>query len=438
MNAQVSPARRAHTNSYYAASRNDDSERAGLQGTVKADVCIVGGGFTGLSAGIHLARAGYKVVLLEANRIGWGASGRNGGQAIIGYNSGIGALESRFGLDAAKNYLSMALEGCDIIRQHIEEFQISCDFKPGHVGLATDQKQLHAMEKERQVWARCGRDDLELIPDRPGVQDLVASSNYVGGFFDPNSAHLHPLNLALGEARALESLGGVIHEHSPVTKVDVHQKPVVHTEEGRVNADYVLLAGNAYLGNLIPSIEAKLIPVSSFVIATEPLGEERAAALLKKDYGYTDWRYVLDYYRLSADKRLLFGGKSYYGGAQPANFAEAMRQDMLKVFPQLSDVKIDYAWGGNFAITYSRMPDVGRLRDSNVFYAHGYSGHGVTTTHIVGRLLSEMLAGNAERFDYFSRIRQVPFPGGKYLKVPAVVMGSWYYRLRDMLGASRK
>lgn len=427
-----------HINSYYAATRNRITDYPTLKGRVDCDVCIVGGGFTGLSSAIHLAKRGYKVVLLESARIGWGASGRNGGQAIVGYNTGIGALEARFGGAAAKQYLDMALEGCDIIREHMVEFDINCDYKPGHAGLATDYKQLRAMEKEKTVWARCGHDDLDIFPDHESTLSLVDSQNYVGGFYDPNGGHLHPLNLAIGEARGLETLGGSLYENSRVTRIEATQSPKVFTAEGEVAAKYVVLAGNAYMGNLIPRLEAKLIPVSTFIVCTEPLGESRARQLLKQDYGYTDWRYVLDYFRLTGDHRLLFGGKSYYGGGEPKNYPEQMRRDMIKVFPQLKNVNIEYAWGGNFAITYSRMPDVGRLPDSNVFYAHGYSGHGVTTTHIMGRLLAEALSGTAERFDLFSRIKQIPFPGGKYFKVPAVVMGSWYYLIRDALGASRK
>ena len=427
-----------HVDSYYAATRNRITGYPALRGQVDCDICIVGGGFTGLSSAIHLARRGYKVVLLEGERIGWGASGRNGGQAIIGYNTGIGPLEKRFGTDAGRQYLDMALEGCEIIRDHIKEFAIDCDFKPGHAGLATDNKQLKAMEQEKAVWARCGHDDLVMYPDHQSTTELVDSNNYVGGFYDPNGGHLHPLNLAIGEAQGLESLGGKIYECSRVTDIETTMNPVVRTEYGEVRASYVVLAGNAYMDNLIPKLEARLIPVSTFIITTEPLGEQRARELLKKDYGYTDWRYVLDYFRLTQDNRLLFGGKSYYGGAEPKDFVRRMQRDMLKVFPQLSDVRVDHAWGGNFAITYTRMPDVGRLPDSNVFYGHGYSGHGVTTTHIMRRLLAEAVSGTAERFDLFSRIRPMPFPGGRYFKVPAVVMGSWYYLLRDALGASRK
>lgn len=427
-----------HVSSYYAHSANEHKSYPRLQGETSCDVCVVGAGFTGISTAIHLARRGFQVTLLETAKVGWGASGRNGGQAIIGYNKGIGALESQYGLDTAKDYLGMALEGCDIIRQHIEEFDIQCDFKPGHIGLATNQLQLQAMMHEQEVWARCGHDDLSIIPDAAATRDVVASNNYVGGFLDPNGAHLHPLNLALGEAAALETLGGKIYENSPVVKLQHDDRPVVYTDQGQVNASYVVLAGNAYLGNLIPSLEAKRIPVSSFIITTEPLGEERARQIIRKDMGITDWRYVLDYYRLTSDNRLLFGGKSFYGGKEPKNVSKGMYQDMLKVFPQLKGVNIDYSWGGNFAITYSRMPDVGRLKNSNVFYAQGYSGHGVTTSHVMGKLLAEAIAGTAERFDVFSRVRQIPFPGGKYVKVPAVIAASWYYNLRDVLGGSKK
>ncbi len=424
-----------YVNSYYAHSTNLQLEYPRLEGDHQCDVCVVGGGFSGLSAAIHLIKQGFSVTLLEGAKVGWGASGRNGGQAIIGYNSGIGALEKKYGLDAAKDYLNLALEGCDVIREHIKEFDIDCDFKPGHVGLATNSLQLYAMQHEKEVWARCGHDDLTMISDPTQV---VASDNYVGGFFDPNGGHLHPLNLALGEAAAFTKLGGTIFENSSMVKIDSTTNPVVYTEHGKVNAKYVVLTGNAYMGNQVPSLEAKRIPVSSFIITTEPLGEKRAREIMRQDVGVTDWRYVLDYYRLTADNRLLFGGKSYYGGKEPNGVERDLYQDMLKVFPQLKGVNVDYSWGGNFAITYSRMPDVGRLENSNVFYAQGYSGHGVTTTHVMGRLLAEAVSGTAERFDVFSRVKQIPFPGGKYVKVPAVVAGSWYYKMRDAMGGSKK
>ncbi len=424
-----------HVNSYYAHSANTHEDYPRLKGDHQCDICVVGGGFSGLSAALHLIKQGFSVTILEGAKIGWGASGRNGGQAIIGYNKGIGALEEKYGLDAAKDYLNLALEGCDVIREHIEEFDINCDFKPGHVGLATNSLQLNAMQHEKDVWARCGHDDLKMIKDPKSV---VASDNYMGGFYDPNGGHLHPLNLALGEAAAFTKLGGTIFENSSMVKVDSTNNPVVYTELGKVNAKYVILTGNAYMGDQVPSLEAKRIPVSSFIITTEPLGEKRAREIMRQDVGVTDWRYVLDYYRLTADNRLLFGGKSYYGGKEPNGVERDLYKDMLKVFPQLKGVNVDYSWGGNFAITYSRMPDVGRLENSNVFYAQGYSGHGVTTTHIMGRLLAEAVCGTAERFDVFSRVKQIPFPGGKYVKVPAVVAGSWYYHLRDAIGGSKK
>ncbi len=433
----------AHTDSYYAATIDRANAETSvvfptLRGRVDCDVCVVGGGYTGLSAAIHLTKRGYNVVLLEAARVGWGASGRNGGQAIIGYNAGIGALEQRFGLETAKQFLNMALEGRDIIREHITEFGIQCDFKLGHAGLATDIRQLRAMEREKSVWARCGRDNLILLPESTGVRELVASHNYIGAYIDPDSAHLHPLNLAIGEARGLQQLGGSIYENSPVIRLESSGEPRLYTPAGEVVAKYAVLAGNAYLGNLVPRLQTRVIPVSTFIIATQPLGKERAQAVIRKDYGFTDWRYILDYYRLTSDRRLLFGGRSYYGGKQPRNLAASMHRDMLKVFPQLHDSKVEYAWGGNFALTYSRLPDAGRLPGSNVFYAQGYSGHGITTTHIMGRLLAEVISGTAERFEVFSRIRQVPFPGGKYLRIPAVAVAGWYYQLRDILGASRK
>lgn len=427
-----------HVASYYASTLSESLGFPQLQGEQTCDVCVVGGGFTGLSTAIHLARQGYKVILLEGSKVGWGASGRNGGQAIIGYNNGIGALEQRFGLEDTRKYLEFALEGCQIIREFVCEFDIDCDLKDGHAGLATSMRQLQAMEHEREVWARCGHDDIRVDGGQTAVERMVGSDRYLGTYYDPNGAHLHPLNLARGEARALQSLGGQVFEHSRVVRIDKTLTPTVYTEQGAVKARQVVLAGNAYLGNLIPEMDAKRVPVSSFIVTTEPLSETLATDVIRRDYGFCDWNYILDYYRLTADRRLLFGGESYYGGREPRHVAERLRNNMLRVFPQLKNTRIDYSWGGNFAITYSRMPDVGRLKNSNVFYAQGYSGSGVTTTHIIGRLLAEAVAGSAERFDVFEKVPQIPMPGGRLFKVPAVVMGSWYYLLRDKLGASRK
>jgi len=428
----------SYVDSYYASTLNSELELPQLNGEHECDVCVVGAGFTGLSTAIHLAKRGYKVILREGSKVGWGASGRNGGQAIIGYNNGIGMMEQRFGLDDTRKYLDFVLEGCQIIRDFISEFSIECDLKDGHAGLATSERQLQAMKHEQEVWARCGHDDITINHGLGAVHEMVGSDNYQGTYYDPNGAHLHPLNLARGEARALQKLGGQIFENSRVINIDKTMTPKVYTEKGVVKARQVVLSGNAYMGNLVPEMEAKLVPVSSFIVTTERLTEQVASDVIRQDYGFCDWNYILDYYRMTEDRRLLFGGESFYGGKEPRNVAKRLRNNMIKVFPQLKNARIDYSWGGNFAITYSRMPDVGRLKDSNVFYAQGYSGTGVTTTHIMGRLLAEAVAGTAERFDVFEQVPQLPMPGGRLLKVPAVVMGSWYYLLRDKLGASRK
>lgn len=428
----------SYVSSYYSSTLNLDADYPVLTGEHECDVCIVGAGFTGLSSAIHLAKRGYKVILLEGDKVGWGASGRNGGQAIIGYNNGIGMLEQRFGLDDTRQYLNFALEGCQIIKDLVNEFSIDCDLKPGHAGLATSTRQLDAMRHEQEVWARCGHDDITVEAGLDAVHTMVGSDNYLGTYYDPNGAHLHPLNLARGEAKALTSLGGQIFENSRVMNIDKTITPKIYTENGVVKAKQVILSGNAYMGNLVPEMEAKLVPVSSFIVTTEQLPETLVKDIIRKDYGFCDWNYVLDYYRLTADNRLLFGGESFYGGKEPGDIKQRLQNNMLKVFPQLKNVKIEHSWGGNFAITYSRMPDVGRLKNTNIFYAHGYSGTGVTTTHIMGRLLAEAVAGTAERFDVFEQVPQVPMPGGKLLKVPAVIMGSWYYLMRDKLGASRK
>ena len=259
------------------------------------------------------------------------------------------------------------------------------------------------------------------------------ASNYIGGMLDKQGGHIHPLNLALGEADAIESLGGVIYEHSPATRIERGANPVVHTPQGRVTAKFLVVAGNAYLGNLLAELAAKSMPCGTQVITTEPLPDEVAHSLLPQDYCVEDCNYLLDYYRLSADKRLIYGGGVVYGARDPANIEAIIRPKMLRTFPQLKDVKIEFAWTGNFLLTLSRLPQVGRLGD-NIYYSQGCSGHGVTYTHVAGKVLAEALRGQAERFDAFASLPHYPFPGGQALSVPFSALGAWYYSLRDRLG----
>ena len=422
----------AYPQSYYAASATPGPPRPELNGDVETDVCIVGAGYTGLSTAISLLEHGFKVSIVEAAKVGFGASGRNGGQIVNSYSRDIDVIERSVGPKQAKLLGDMAFEGGRIIRERIAKYNIQCDLKDGGVFAANTHKHMKHLESQKKLWERYGHTQLELM-DAKRIREVVDSDAYVGGMLDMSGGHIHPLNLALGEAAAVETLGGVIYEQSPAIRIERGANPVVHTPNGRVKAKFVVVAGNAYLGNLIPELSAKSMPCGTQVITTEPLSDELAKSLLPQDYCVEDCNYLLDYYRLTGDKRLIFGGGVVYGARDPANIEAIIRPKMLKAFPQLKDVKIDYAWTGNFLLTLSRLPQVGRLGD-NIYYSQGCSGHGVTYTHLAGRVLAEALRGQAERFDAFADLPHYPFPGGRLFQVPFSAIGAWYYTLRDKLG----
>ncbi|QLF94863.1 FAD-binding oxidoreductase [Pseudomonas sp. ABC1] len=418
--------------SYYAASANPSPARPPLEGELQTDVCVIGAGYTGLSTALFLLEQGFKVVVLESARVGFGASGRNGGQIVNSYSRDLDTIERCASSRHAELIGAMAFEGGQIIRERISRYNIDCDLKNGGIFAAITNKQLRHLEAQKNLWARYGYDRLELL-DAKAIRNAVASERYIGGMLDLGGGHIHPLNLALGEAAAVESLGGVIYEQSPAIRIERGENPTVHTLEGKVKASFVVVAGNAYLGNLLPELTAKSMPCGTQVIATEPLSKEQAAGLIPQDYCIEDCNYLLDYYRLSADKRLIYGGGVVYGARDPADIQAIIRPKMLKTFPQLENVRIDYSWTGNFLLTLSRLPQVGRI-GSNIYYSQGCSGHGVTYTHIAGKVLAEALRGQAERFDAFASLPHYPFPGGHSLRVPLSALGAMYYSLRDRLG----
>lgn len=419
--------------SYYAASANAAPERPVIEGTVDTDVCVVGAGYSGLSTALHLAEKGYKVTVVEGARVGWGASGRNGGQVVNGLNASLGTIIKRYGPEFGSFVGNILQEGAEIIRQRVDRYDIQCDLKPKNLFAAFHPKQMRELEAKQALWRQHGMDDHELL-DREGMRRHVGSDAYLGGMIDHSGGHMHPLNLCLGEAAAIEQNGGVIYEMSPVTSVDHSSaNPVVRTARGEVRCKTLVLCGNAYLGGVVSKLAQRVMPVSTQIIATEPLGEERARELLPTDVCVEDVRYVLDYYRLSADNRLLFGGGTVYGGTDPADIVAKLRPNMEKIFPQMKGVKIDYAWSGNFALSFSRVPQMGKI-GPNTFFAHGYSGHGVTGTHLFGRILAEAVDGDLSRFSVFEKVRWYPFPGGRLLREQYCMAGSWWYAMRDAIG----
>jgi len=424
--------RTEHTGSYYADSRHDNDDRPALNGELDVDVCIIGAGFTGISSALHLAEAGFKVAVLEAARIGYGASGRNGGQLVNSYSRDIDSIENNYGPTLGKTLGDMAFEGSEIIRERIKKYNIDCDYKPGGIFAALTSKQLHELEGQQKLWERYGHTNLQML-DKDEMSQHIASDLYLGGLLDRSGGHMHPLNLLLGEVKAFESLGGQVFEDSKAIKIDRTQRPVVHTENGRVTADYLLVAGNAYLGGLVPELAAKSMPCGTQIITTEALDESVAKSLIPGEQCVEDCNYKLDYYRMTADNRLLYGGGVTYGGGDPASIERFVRGHLEKTFPQLSGVKFDYAWGGDFLLTMSRLPQFGKLNDS-IFYAQGYSGHGVTTTHLAGKIIAEAMKGQSEGFDAFASLKHFPFPGGAMMRVPYTMVGAIYYGLRDKLG----
>ncbi len=424
-------ARAEHAVSYYGASANASPEHPVLRGEARCDACVVGAGFTGLSAALHLAERGYSVIVLEAARVGWGASGRNGGQVIVGFAPEISRVDRFVGSAQVGRLWEMSLEAVAIVHQRVARHGIRCDLKPGYLLAAHKRGDLRWMAAEvARLSDEYGYTGARLV-SRAEVAEMVATQRYYGGVHDSRSAHIHPLNYALGVAQAATGAGARIFEGSRVVRIDTAGEAAAHTAEGVVRARHLLLCGNAYLDRLAPSIARKIMPVGAFIAATEPLGEERARALIRDDVAVCDSKFVLDYYRFSADHRLLFGGGASYAGRTPRGLADWLRRRMLRTFPQLAEVAIDYAWGGDVAITTNRLPHFGRLGPS-VFFAHGYSGQGVALAQLGGKLLAEAVAGTAERFDVFARLHHKSFPGGP-LRTPVLVLATLYYRLRDWL-----
>ncbi len=417
---------------YYAATANPSPERPALQGDVHADVCVIGAGYTGLSTALFLAEAGVQVVVLEAVRVGFGASGRNGGQLVNSYSRDIDAVAQQVDAKAAKLIGDMAFEGNRIIRERIARYNIPCDLKNGGVFAAFNDKQMHHLEAQQKLWAKQGYDKVELL-DKEQLRKIVHTDQYIGGSIDHGGGHMHSLNLALGEAAAIESHGGKIYEHSAVVKIERGANPIVHTAQGRVLAKRVVVAGNAYLGNLVPELAAKAMPCGSQVVTTEILSDEMVQDLIPNGECVEDCNYLLDYYRITGDNRLLYGGGVVYGARDPSNVEALIRPKMLKTFPQLKNVKIEFAWTGNFLLTLSRLPQVGIL-NNNIYYSQGCSGHGITYTHLAGKVLSEAILGRPERLQAFAQLPHYPFPGGRMFSVPFSAIGAAWYTLRDRLG----
>jgi len=423
-----------YVSSYYAASAHAASAWPQLQGSIECDACVVGGGIAGCSAALHLAETGLRVVLLEEHRIGWGASGRSGAQALFGVAAGQAKRERLIGAQDARVVWDVSVAGLALMRERIARHGIRCDWADGHLLTAVKprhEQELHAELHELQ--------DKYAYPSvrylsRAELRAQLATDRYLGALYDTNSGHLHPLNYTLGLAAAARGAGVQIFEgtralrYAPSGTAQVR----VTTADGEIRARHLVLCGNVYLGATAPQLASKIMAVATYIVATEPLGEERARQLIANNAAVADMNWVLDYFRRSADHRLLFGGRVNYSGLRSFDAPAATRARMLRVFPQLNDVRIDYAWGGEVDITLNRAPHFGRLAP-NVYFLQGFSGHGIALTGIAGQLVAEAVAGTAGRFDVFARIPHGTFPGGAALRRPALVLAMLYYRIKDML-----
>jgi len=425
--------KQAHINSWYAATANQQLDFPPLQGESTADVCVIGGGYTGLSTAIHLRKLGYSVILLEANQVGWGASGRNGGHVGIGQRAGQDELEKWVGLDQAKALWKLGLEAVDLVCGLIDDNNIECELKSGNFHVTAKSSELAGLQEEVEHLHKVYDYHNIRYVDMAELREMTSGQGFVGGLLSPDCRHLHPLNFALGLARAAVNAGATIHEGSRVTAYSEGDEVRVKTAGGEVRARFLVLACNGYLEKLEPRTAGRIMPINNYMLATEPLPEALARQLIRDDTSMSDSLFVINYWKLSADNRLLFGGGESYSRRFPADIKGFVRKYMLRIYPELESTRIDYGWGGTLAITMNRMPDFGRL-SSQVFYAHGFSGHGIPTAVLAGKLLAEVISGSAERFDVMASVPSKQFPGGTMLRWPGLVAGMLFYSLRDRLG----
>jgi gamma-glutamylputrescine oxidase len=417
--------------SYYAMT-DASSVRAPLSAETRVDVAVLGGGIAGWSAALHLAERGYRVALLEARTIGYGASGRSGGQTIFGLAIGQQKLQRQVGRDDAHRLFALSIEALDLTQSLIREHAIECDYRANHVHVAVKPRHVAELaEWHRELTGEYAYESVRLL-NRDELQGHVRSPRYLAGLLDTRSGHLQPLKYTQGLARAAQAAGALIYENSEVLRYEDGPEVRVHTAQGTVRCSHLVLCGNAYIGAVAPALARRILGVGTYIIATEPLSEERISNLLPSNAAVADINWVLDYFRASADHRLLFGGRVSYSAVQPPHLPESMRQRMVRVFPSLKDAKVSRAWGGYLDITRSRAPNFGKLAP-NVYYLQGFSGHGISLAGLAGKLAAEAIAGTAERFDVFARIPHRDFPGGRLLRRPSLMLAMLYYRLRDLL-----
>lgn len=424
-----------NSRNYYEASAQRDAPLPPVQGAVRADVLVVGAGFSGLSAAIELAQRGYRVAVLEAGRVCGGASGRNGGQAIAGFAGGQRTFETQLGRAEARMAWDMSLQALDLVDARIAEFGIDCDRQFGYLYVADAARKARALEAE---FAQLERDYgfATTLAHGPEVRGLIDSPRYCAAVYERRSGHLHPLKYGLGLLRAAQSLGVQVFEHSAVRSLSRGAELIARTDGGQVSAKFAVLAGNysleAHGPDVAPSINRRVMPVGTYILGTAPLGGALCQQLIPTGAAACDNNFVLDYFRCSADHRMLFGGRVSYSQTTPPHLQGVMQRRMERIFPQLRGVAVEFLWGGFVDISMNRAPDFGRV-DHNIYYLQGFSGHGVALSGLAGQMAAQAIAGQAERLDLFARLQHRNFPGGSLLRTPALVLGMAYHRLRDML-----
>lgn len=414
---------------YYDTTARYPTITAPLDGDIHCDVAIIGAGMTGCSAALHLAERGYRVAVLEAEQIGFGASGRNGGQTLPGFGADQTKVRKLVGAMAAKTLWDMSVEAVDLLHEQIRRFAIPCDPQRGYLHAAVKDRHVAELEAWQTELDELGAPGFTLLKGAD-LQYHLASPRYKAALFDPIAGHIHPLNYTLGLAHAAIAAGAQIFTGTRVSAINQDDGVTLRTPTGTVNASFLLLCGNAYLGNLSRPIAGYVMPAATYIIATEPRAD--VPDLIPNNEAVADLNFVLDYFRRSADNRMLFGGRVSYSTLAPPNLGASMLARAKRAFPQLADAKVDHAWGGNVAITRNRLPHFGRL-GKNILFAQGFSGHGVALTGLAGKLLAEAAAGQAERFDIFSQIPHARFPGGRMLRMPTLVLATSWFRLRDRL-----
>jgi len=422
-----------HVKSYYAATANQELSYGKLNSNIRTQVCVIGAGFTGLNTAINLAKKDFDVVLIESEKIGWGASGRNGGQLISGF-SFSDHFEKKGTENDIQNIWQLGAKSADLVRERVSEFSIDCDLKEGFIDVATNRKHMDELIDRSEEWKQSGyHHNLELV-DENQVKKYVNSDSYVGGLIDSGSGHIHPLNLCLGEAKAASELGVMIYEDTHAVKISGGSPSKVATENGIIESDYIVIATNAYIGDLNKKLRRMVMPAASCIIATEPLSSELAEKVIPSDMAVCDQNTILDYYRLSADKRMLFGGRFNYSGKIPSDdkIKIEIKKRMVSVFPELSEARVDYAWSGNVAVSLKKIPQLGRI-DNNIFYSQGYSGHGVAPTHMAAKVIADAIDGDDEVLNTLSSVNHIQLPGGKWFSSPATAIGMMYYQLKDKI-----